>query len=123
MSSSQPFLASSPIGPIRKKSRFTFKQLNLLSQSSTSCPLRCIAHIDLDAFYAQCEMVRLAVPEDQPLAVQQWQGLIAINYPARKFGITRFLPLSEAKKLCPELICQHVQTWREGESEPKVSGI
>jgi nucleotidyltransferase/DNA polymerase involved in DNA repair len=31
-----------------------------------------IAHIDLDAFYAQCEMVRLGVPEDKPLAVQQW---------------------------------------------------
>ena len=120
MSSSQAFLLSSPIGPLRKKSRFTYKQLALLSQASTSCPLRCISLIDLDAFYAQCEMVRLGVAEDQPLAVQQWQGLIAINYPARKFGITRFLPISEAKKLCPELICQHVATWREGESEWKV---
>lgn len=39
---------------------------------STSTPLRVIAHIDLDAFYSQCEMVRLGVDEDQPLAVQQW---------------------------------------------------
>jgi DNA polymerase eta len=31
-----------------------------------------IAHVDLDAFYAQCEMVRLGVAKDQPLAVQQW---------------------------------------------------
>lgn len=29
-----------------------------------------IAHIDLDAFYAQCEGVRLNIAEDQPLAVQ-----------------------------------------------------
>lgn len=35
-------------------------------------PLRVVAHIDLDAFYAQCEMVRLGVAEDVPLAVQQW---------------------------------------------------
>jgi DNA polymerase eta len=83
-----------------------------------------IAHIDLDAFYAQCEMVRLGTPEDQPLAVQQWykrtllalqffallilirQGLIAINYPARKFGIGRHCTLTEAKKMCPQLIAQ-----------------
>lgn len=26
-------------------------------------------------------MVRLGIPEDKPVAVQQWQGLIAINYP------------------------------------------
>ena len=62
-------------------------------------------------------MVRLDVAEDQPLAVQQWSGLIAVNYPARKFGITRFLDLAEAKKLCPQLICQHVATWKEGEDK------
>ena len=118
MSSSQPFIASSPTmaGP-RKKSRFTFKHLALLSQSSTSCPLRVIAHIDLDAFYAQCEMVRLGIAEDRPLAVQQWQGLIAINYPARAFGLNRFINIPEAKKLCPQLIMQHVATWREGDEK------
>ena len=62
-------------------------------------------------------MVRLGVAEDQPLAVQQWSGLIAVNYPARAFGITRFLDLAEAKKKCPQLICQHVATWKEGEDK------
>ena len=62
-------------------------------------------------------MVRLGVAEDQPLAVQQWSGLIAVNYPARKCGVTRFLDLAEAKKLCPQLICQHVATWKEGEDK------
>ncbi|MCJ1356843.1 MAG: DNA-directed DNA polymerase eta rad30 [Icmadophila ericetorum] len=60
-------------------------------------------------------MVRLNLPEDQPLAVQQWSGLIAVNYPARNFGIGRFLDLAEAKKLCPNIILQHVATWREGD--------
>jgi len=118
MSSSQPFLPSSPVtGNTRRKSRFTYKQLHLLAQSSTTCPLRCIALIDYDAFYAQCEMVRLGVPETQPLAVQQWQGLIAINYPAREFGLSRHVTITEAKQKCPEIVLQHVATWREGDDK------
>lgn len=49
------------------------------------------------------------------LTILHRQGLIAINYPARKFGIGRHCTVTDAKKLCPELICQHVATWREGE--------
>ncbi|KAL8804255.1 MAG: hypothetical protein Q9200_005904 [Gallowayella weberi] len=120
MSSSQPFIPSSPISPSAgrlSKSRFTYKHLSQLALSSITCPLRVIAHIDLDAFYAQCEGVRLGIAEDQPLAVQQWQGLIAINYPARKFGLSRFIDIAEAKKLCQSLILQHVATWKEGDSK------
>ena len=121
-----------------QSSQFTFRHLNQLAAASTSSPLRIVAHIDLDAFYAQCEMRRLNVADDQPLAVQQWsvsslclylettartnltrtrQGLIAINYPARKFGITRMMTVDEAKKKCPDLTAQHVATWREGDTK------
>ncbi|KAF3919844.1 hypothetical protein ABW20_dc0110586 [Dactylellina cionopaga] len=57
-------------------------------------------------------MVRLGVPEDQPLAVQQWDALIAVNYPARKFGISRMRNVTEAKRKCPNLLAVHVATWR-----------
>ncbi|GKT66595.1 impB/mucB/samB family protein [Colletotrichum tofieldiae] len=118
MSSSQPFRDSSPIlGTDRRKSQFNYKHLSQLATYNPSCPLRVVAHIDLDAFYAQCEMVRLGVPKDQPLAVQQWQGLIAVNYPAREHGIGRHCTLTDAKKLCPTLIAQHVATWREGDDK------
>ena len=123
MFSHEPYLASSqlsqasPSGSRRRRSKFTYKQLSLLSQSSVNCPLRVIAHIDLDAFYAQCETVRLGISEDKPLAVQQWQGIIAINYPARKFGLGRFSNIAEAKKVCPDLILQHVATWKEGDEK------
>ncbi|KAI9802627.1 MAG: hypothetical protein M1825_002649 [Sarcosagium campestre] len=123
MSSSQPFVHSSPLSPTvgpsmpRRRSVFTYRHLSQLAQSSTSCPLRVIAHIDLDGFYAQCETVRLGLSEDQPLAVQQWQGLIAINYAARKFGLTRHIDIDKAKELCPQLITQHVATWREGDAK------
>lgn len=104
-------------GGSKKKSRFTYKHLQLLSQSSTTCPLRVIALIDYDAFYAQCEMVRLGVDEAQPLAVRQWQGLIAINYPARDFGLSRHVTVAEARTKCPEIVIQHVATWREGDDK------
>ncbi|PLW10065.1 hypothetical protein PCANC_22841 [Puccinia coronata f. sp. avenae] len=80
-------------------------------------PLRVIAHCDVDAAYAQFEQVRLKIPPDKPLAVQQWRGLIAVNYPAREFGITRHLPFDEAKKKCPHLICVHVATYAQGDAE------
>jgi DNA polymerase eta len=62
-------------------------------------------------------MVRLGVAETQPLAVQQWQGLIAINYPAREFGLNRHVTITEAKTKCPEIVVQHVATWREGDDK------
>ncbi|KAK0655220.1 hypothetical protein B0T16DRAFT_318256 [Cercophora newfieldiana] len=120
MSSSPPrfFRDSSPAGaPGRKRSQFTYRHLSQMASYSNTCPLRVVAHLDLDAFYAQCEMVRLGTPPDKPLAVQQWQGLIAINYPARSFGIGRHCTVTEAKKLCPDLISQHVATWREGDDK------
>lgn len=45
------------------------------------------------------------------------QGLIAVNYPARDAGISRHCNVTEAKKLCPDLIAQHVATWREGDDK------
>lgn len=62
-------------------------------------------------------MVRLGVADDQPLAVQQWQGLIAINYPARDYGLTRHVTVTEAKTKCPSIVVQHVATWREGDDK------
>lgn len=117
MDSSQPF-ASSPVSPttrLPRRSKFTYKHLSTLAQGAPTCPLRVIAHIDLDAFYAQCETVRLGLEPTKPLAVQQWQGLIAINYPARAYGLNRHVTVAEAKEKCPELICQHVATWKEGD--------
>ncbi|GAB1312277.1 DNA-directed DNA polymerase eta rad30 [Madurella fahalii] len=98
-----------------RRSQFTYRNLSQMASYNTTCPLRVVAHIDLDCFYAQAEMVRLGVDEELPFAVQQWQGLIAVNYPARAYGIGRHCTVTEAKKLCPKLIHQHVATWREGD--------
>ncbi|KUF78308.1 DNA polymerase eta [Phytophthora nicotianae] len=50
---------------------------------------RVIIHLDLDCFYAQVEQRRLQIPDGQPVAVQQWGSLLAVNYEARKFGVKR----------------------------------
>ncbi|CBY02412.1 hypothetical protein LEMA_P011990.1 [Plenodomus lingam JN3] len=122
MSSPAPDFASSSQFSITSprcipKSKFTYKQLHQLKSFSPTTPLRVIAHVDLDAFYAQCETVRLGIDPNKPLAVQQWQGLIAINYPARAFGLSRHVTSTEALKQCPELILQHVATWKEGDEK------
>lgn len=47
--------------------------------------------------------------------MSQREGLIAVNYAARKYGINRMCTVQDAKKLCPDLISQHVATWKEGD--------
>ena len=81
-------------------------------------PLRVIALCDSDAFYAACEMVRLEVDKETPLVVLQWEALIAVNYAARKFGISRMDKLKDALERCPHLKVVHVATYKEGEKEP-----
>ncbi|KAJ3037334.1 DNA-directed DNA polymerase eta rad30 [Rhizophlyctis rosea] len=61
---------------------------------------RVILHVDLDAFYCQVEHVRLGIPTSVPLCVQQWNGLIAVNYAARAAGIKRHCTTEEALVKC-----------------------
>lgn len=63
-------------------------------------------------------MVRLGADASAPLVVLQWDLLIAVNYPARTFGIGRMTKLSEALEKCPHLRVVHVPTYKEGEKEP-----
>lgn len=97
----------------------TITYRHVLSQNlGVKDPLRVIALCDSDAFYAACEMVRLNVPPDTPLVVLQWDSLIAVNYPARKYGISRMDKKKDALKRCPHLKVVHVATYREGDAEP-----
>ena len=82
-------------------------------------PLRVIALCDSDAFYAACEQVRLGIDPSRPLVVRQWDALIAVNYPARAFGIARMRNWREALKMCPELTVVHVATYKEGDKAPR----
>jgi hypothetical protein len=39
--------------------------------------------------------------------------------PAREYGIGRHINATEARKLCPNIHLAHVQTWVEGDTEPR----
>ena len=80
---------------------------------------RVILHIDLDAFYAQVEVIRLGRDPSMPLCVQQWGGVIAVNYAAKALGITRHDTVEEVLKKCPDVELVHVETVGEAEPPPR----
>ncbi|KAK0532591.1 N-acetyltransferase eso1 [Tilletia horrida] len=93
----------------------TFRHVLSAGTLNPTNPLRVIAHCDVDAAYAAFEAKRLGIdPHKVPIAVQQWNGLIAISYEARKYGITRHETIESAKAKCPDLIFAHVATYAEG---------
>ncbi|KAH9597522.1 DNA polymerase [Trypanosoma melophagium] len=82
--------------------------------------MRCIAHLDMDCFYAQVEAVRLGIDcRTEPYILSQWGNLIAVNYPARQCGIARFNTVKEAREKCPHVKVSHVATYAVGEAEYK----
>ncbi|KAK7200196.1 DNA polymerase eta [Novymonas esmeraldas] len=92
------------------------RSINAASASPTD-PMRCIALIDMDCFYAQVEAVRLGVDcRVTPLVLAQWGSLIAVNYPARARGVRRFHNVTEARALCPELLVALSPSYRVGEA-------
>ncbi|MDD5601316.1 MAG: DNA polymerase IV [Actinomycetota bacterium] len=67
--------------------------------------MRKIIHIDMDAFFAQIEQRDHPEYKNKPLIVggPLNRGVISTaSYEARKYGLCSGMPLSRAKKLCPE---------------------
>jgi len=62
-----------------------------------------IIHLDLDAFFASVEQILIPSLRGKPVAVGS--GVIAsCSYEARARGLSAAMPLSAARKLCPELV-------------------
>ncbi|PJF18930.1 hypothetical protein PSACC_01253 [Paramicrosporidium saccamoebae] len=68
----------------------------------------------MDCFYCQVEQVRLGLSPAVPLAIQQWQNVIAVNYAARAAGVTRHASFHACLAACPSLKLVHVPTFRMG---------
>ena len=65
----------------------------------------------MDAYYAQVEMKRHNLDRSKPMAVQQWNAIIALNYAAKSLGVKRSMTVYEALSVCPEITFVHVSTF------------
>jgi len=66
---------------------------------------RAILHIDADAFFTSVEQALDPALRGKPLVTGKERGIIACaSYEAKAMGIKRGVTLSDARKLCPQLI-------------------
>lgn len=68
-----------------------------------------VFHVDMDSFYASCELSQRPELRENPYVVGAdpmggaGRGVVlACNYPARKFGLRSGMPISRAWQLCPQ---------------------
>lgn len=65
---------------------------------------RIILHIDYDAYFAQVYEIENPALRSLPLAVQQKQIIVTCNYEARRRGLHKLQLISEARKVCPDVV-------------------
>jgi len=77
-------------------------------ESGKSSEFRKIVHLDLDAFFCAVEELHDPSLRNKPFAVggsPKHRGVVAsCSYAARKFGVRSAMPMSQAVRLCPDLI-------------------
>jgi len=78
-----------------------------LSESPVRPAPRCIAHLDMDAFYVSVELGRRPELRGRPVVVAG-SGPRAVvttaSYEARRFGIGSAIPAARARRLCPDAV-------------------
>jgi DNA polymerase-4 len=83
---------------------------------------RVIAHVDMDAFFVSCELLRRPELRGRPVVVATGTNphargvVMAASYEAREFGVHSALPLAVAYRRCPQavLIPRDIDLYRRG---------
>ncbi len=90
---------------------------------------RCVAHMDLDSFYASVEQREDPAIADKPIAVvmgldEQGHGAVAsASYAARALGVRSAQSLVAARRLCPNLIALPVRRALYGAYSARVMAV
>ena len=75
---------------------------------SATHDVRCILHVDVDAFFASAEQVLHPELAGKPVIVggnpDERSVVASASYEARAFGVKTAMPLSHARRLCPQAV-------------------
>ncbi|KAL7533345.1 hypothetical protein ACHAWF_004459 [Thalassiosira exigua] len=63
-----------------------------------------VIHLDVDAFYCQCEELRDPSLATRPFAIGQKHIVVTCNYVARARGVTKLMLRTTAEEMCPDLL-------------------